>query len=464
MINFIKEVETTYDVSSITVNGTQVWPFLRIVYYSKYGECYKFNKANQNKNTLKKLKRIKNVFYGLENLLKKYNYLVFSDTSERKLMNGKYIDKIAEFLISKLGEKEVLLIENPVNGSHFKRREISTKNIISLDFFRIFCYLPLLRSKMVVNNEVILKEINKKYKLNINYRMLISKFLCYKNLFKVLYIIYKPKAIFINCFYSLIHQAAIYSAKKIGIKTIELQHGIINKQHPAYNIFTKLDQSFFPDYLFAFGDYVKTQQNYINPENVIPIGSMYIDYIKNEYKPSEETIKLFKAFRKKYKKIVAISSQRILEDKLINFLKKAALLNKDILYIFVPRDVSKDYSYVNFSENIVILRHLDVYQIIKEADFHSTMWSTCALEAPVLGVPNILINIGGFAKKYYSDLLINQNVTRFVDTEREFVDTVINWCVKGKEEIINLHQGFYKQDHRESLRQALQAILGEHVS
>lgn len=274
--------------------------------------------------------------------------------------------------------------------------------------------------------------------------------------------IYNPRLVFISDYYNIPHQAVIYDAKKLGIKTIELQHGIINNKHPAYNAVIKSDKSFFPDYLLTFGDNVKNvfdEYNYfINKDNVLPIGSMYIDYINIEYKASEETIKMFSNFRKKYKRIVAISSQWTIEDQLIDFLKKSASLNSNVLYIFVPRNVNKDYSNANFSENIVILKDLDVYQIIKEAIFHATVYSTCALEAPALGVSNILINIDGLAKKHYSDLLVNRDITKFVDTEEEFLDLILNWHTKTKNEIRNSHNGFYKQNHNESLKQALELI------
>jgi len=441
----------------------EVWPFLRIPYYFAYSNKYDFNIEQQKKTSLwTKIKRVKNVFYGFWNLFKKYDYLVLSDVLEIRLMNGRYVNKLAEFLMSELGKKRVLLIENPEDSSHLKRSKLSTKNIISSDFFLVFRYLPLWKRRFIINNEVILKEINSKYNLNINYRMLISRFICNKNLFRLFFRAYKTRLVFISEYYNSMYQAAIYTAKKLDIKTIELQHGIINNKHPAYNVFVKLDKSFFPDYLFAFGDYVKNvfdEDNYfIKKDDVLPIGNMYIDYINNEYKASEETIKMFSNFRKKYKRIVAVSSQRPIENKLIDFLKKSASLSKNVLYIFVPRDVNKNYSNANFPENIILLKNLNVYQIVKEANFHATVYSTCALEAPALGVPNILINIDGMARKYYSDLLMNRDVTRFVDTEEEFVDVILNWHTRIKKEIMDLHNGFYKQNHKESLKQALEII------
>ena len=461
-IDFIKEVETKYDVESIKVMDMEVWPFLRASYYIA-ARARELNIEQQKKTSLwTKIKRVKNVFYGFWNLFKKFDYLVFSDILEVRLMKGRYVNKLAEFLISELGKERVLLIENPGGGSHFKRSRLSTKNIISLDFFLVFRYLPLLKRRFIINNEKILKEINGKYNLNINYRMLISRFICYKNLFRLFFRLYNSRLVFISEYYNPIHQAAIYAAKKLGIKTIELQHGNIDNRYPAYNVFVKLDKSFFPDYLFAFGDWVKNvfgENNYfIKKDNVLPIGSMYIDYINNEYKTSEETIKMLSNFRKKYKRIVAVSSQWTIENKLIDFLKKSASLSKNILYIFVPRNVNKDYSNANFPENIIILKDLNVYQIVKEANFHTTVYSACALEAPALGVPNILVNIDGMAKKHYSDLLMNRDVTRFVDTEEEIVDVILNWHTRIKKEIMNLHNGFYKQNHKESLKQALKII------
>ncbi|GAI91609.1 unnamed protein product, partial [marine sediment metagenome] len=151
MINFIKEAETEYDVGSITLEGTQIWPILRILYCFRYRECYNFDTSNENRNkgTLAKLKRATNVVYGVDSLFRKYDYLVFSSTLERRLVDGKYIDKTAEFLMSELGKERVCLIENPVNGLHFKRSKVLIRNIVSLDLFGIFYHLPLPRKKPV---------------------------------------------------------------------------------------------------------------------------------------------------------------------------------------------------------------------------------------------------------------------------------------------------------------------------
>jgi len=469
-IDFIKEVETKYNVKSVKVKGLQVWPFLRTAYFMAYSNSIfgKYKKISLLTSLRVRIECLKSSFYCFWNLFKKYDYFVFSNIWEERQLKGKYINKLLHGLITELGEERLLLIENPLNKYHISRRKIAISNIISMDLFRFLCYLVSLRKSPKIHNEKILKEINEKYGLNIIYNKLILEFFSYKKLFNFFFHIYKPELIFLSNYYGIAHQAVIFVAKKMGIKTIEFQHGRIDKQHPAYNIFIELDKSFFPDYLFAFGNYVKDvfdKRNYfIKKENVFPVGSMYIDYIKNQYRSSANTIKIFEEFKKKYKKMVAVSSQISFEDKLIDFLKKAASLYKDILYIYVPRDLDKDYSNVNFPENIIILKDLNVYQIIKEVDFHSTICSTCALEAPALGVPNILINIKNWSTKYYSNILLDQNVTRYVNKEEEFVSMILNWIPLPKEKIIRLHSKFYKPSHRENLKEALKNIRNSKLS
>ena len=57
--------------------------------------------------------------------------------------------------------------------------------------------------------------------------------------FKVLFRIWKPQKIFITDYYNLLHQAVIFSAKELNIKTIEVQHGVISSTHHGYNYYTE---------------------------------------------------------------------------------------------------------------------------------------------------------------------------------------------------------------------------------
>jgi len=458
--DFIKKIETSYDVTSIKIKDIEVWPFLRIAYYFAYRDKYDFKIERPNEIKHKKAVRIfKNVLYGVSNYVKKYDFFIFSNLAGRRLLNGKYVNRLLFDLKSELGIEKVLDIENPAHNIHYSVNSASTEKVVSSTFFIMLSYLPFFREEIHIDNEIILKDINKRHKLNVNYNAIVTKFVRYVLLFKYVFRIYKPKGIFVTQYYSLFHQAAIYSGNLLGINTIEFQHGVINNQHFAYNVYCKMNKLLYPKYLFVFGYQVKSvfsENNFfINNNNVISVGYLYIDYINHRYKPPSNVIKFFDKLRVKYKKIVVVSSQLTIENDLIIFLIKLAALDKDILYIYVPREINNNYSKHNLKNNIMIVKNLNIYQIIKQSDFHATVYSTCALEAPALGTPNILININGMAKKYYLKVLTNTENTRFVDNEEQFLNTLLTWKPKNKKEIMDGHNNFYEQNHKKNLKKAL---------
>jgi hypothetical protein len=463
VIDFIKVVETNYDVKSINVNNIQVWGFLRSIYF------WNFDAVKNHPESLKIEYNHKNFllnsFYGLRNLFKKSSYILFSNNRELRLRDGVYIHKIADVLFELLRKENFLSIENPTNSCHRPISELSMKRTISLNLFTLMSFINPFPFKVDINNEALLKEINNKYNLNIDYRKKIKKFLAYRSLFIFLFKIKKPKLVFMTDYCNIVNQAAINAARTLGIKTIELQHGDISPKHPAYNVYSNINKDLFPEYLLVFGiktkDTFNDENYFIDKKNVFPIGNMYIDYINNEYELPQKLKNDFIKYRIKYKKIVAISSQYTIENELISFLKNAARISKDILFIFVPRSLEIDYIYANFPKNIIVIKDLDVYQTIKFSDFHSTVYSTCALEAPALGVPNILINIKNESKRYYLDILDNPDVTKFVDTPEEYVNTIQTWDSKSKEGIKRLHEGFYAKNHKDNLIKVLKILEGK---
>ena len=61
-VDFIKKIETKYDVKSITVSGIQVWPFLRNNYFAKYNNKYVVKEEIERTPTSGLLKRFNRIF------------------------------------------------------------------------------------------------------------------------------------------------------------------------------------------------------------------------------------------------------------------------------------------------------------------------------------------------------------------------------------------------------------------
>lgn len=66
--------------------------------------------------------------------------------------------------------------------------------------------------------------------------------------------------------------------KKLGILTIELQHGWLGKEHIAYNYAVEETVKQFPDKLYLFGDYYKANAKFPIPkEQIISVGFPYFE-------------------------------------------------------------------------------------------------------------------------------------------------------------------------------------------
>jgi len=467
LIKFIKEIETKYDVGSIYLNDIQLWPILRYHYIF----IYRDRLQNHKKNSAIFSKYLKNItssfkyLYYLPFLIKllfKYEYLIITYNDQLRDINGIMVNTLTDNIIKNLNSKNIIVYEGFIKNNK-NMKKIKT-NSINLNLIKIFSKMIPVKHDCKIINEKILKDINNEYKIFVDYKKICKTYMKYDKFLRFIMRNNMLKGIFIINSYNLFSSALIHAAYRYNIRTVEIQHGVVNASHPSYNIFVKIKKYFYPKYFLSFGNNEKnvfnSANNFINKDYIIPVGNMYIDYINEYYVPHKNIVKRFLKMRIKYDKIVSISSQQYNENKLITFIKNSSKLSNKILYIYVPRIYDKEkYKIFDNYKNIVLMKDLNIYQIIKKSDFHSTMFSTCAIESPAIGIPNILINIDGLSKFYYENILDDKN-TKYVDNEREYVKTILNWKLNNVEK----NDYFYKKNYDHNIKRALNIIFNENVN
>jgi len=459
MKNILKEIEEKYPVDTIVVNGEQVWPYLRVAYHFQYVNEISSQKGERPSSPslsfLGKLKRLLNIPYGIKNWLGKYDYIAISYTSERKSINGKYFNKLLDPIIDKLGRGKVLYIEIPA-PSLYPIGSIYTNKVVCYDLLEVLAMIAetftLRRYK--IKNESILENINKEYDLSVDYRKVIKRFYARRMVFILLFRMSKPKVVLLSCYYGFL-QSAIKAAKDCGAEVIEFQHGTIGEEHPAYNVYAELDKGSFPDYLAVFGKKeLETFSNsrFIQPQHVYPVGSFYIEYVKTNHIPNRNLVQRLK----KYKASIGITLASTTENHLIEFVCQAAVLDRDICYLLIPRyPQEENYSSFELPDNVMVVKDENFYELMMLADFHATVYSTCAIEAPSLGVQNILINIDGLSKRFYGNVLNDSRVTRFADTPQEFVGIVNSFEKLDRDTIVKLNEDFIAVNYEKNIEELL---------
>jgi len=454
LTDILKDIETRYPVDTILVDGKQVWPLLRAE-YALHHIKYTFNKWGEVvpvENKFHRLIRaINNSSYGFVNWFRHYDYIAISDTLERRNIDGEFWNKLLDPIIDCIGADKVLLIENPIPW-HYPAGKVHTRHVASMDMLMLaIAYQFAIPYGLEIENQALLESIKKEYTLKINDKRAIKWRLALEAVYRHLFNRFRPKAILLSDSYGP-NLSAIKAAKALRIPVIEFQHGWIGKEHPAYNVHIELDKYCFPDYLLAFGkNDIEVFENslFIKPQNVIPIGSFYIEYLKRNHKKDPVLVDRISNYRRS----VGISLATGTEQRTIDFVSQTALIDEGILHILIPRTYSAErYGSLNLPKNVIVIEDKNFHETMLYVDFHATVLSSCALEAPSLGVQNILVNFDNLSRQYYGTILHDSRITRYADTPGEFVEIINTFEKLDRETICLLSEDFIATNYEANIK------------
>lgn len=267
-----------------------------------------------------------------------------------------------------------------------------------------------------------------------------------KKLHKIFFRIIKPKYVFMVTYRSYM----VAAAKELGITTIELQHGFMDKYHQAYS-WTPYAVRYkskmpLPDNMFMFGDYWVDEMKKTGfwTDELVSVGSLRMDQYRSGIRRcANRPLKLL------------LSTMGFDTDRLIDFMREFLFIVKDNLEISLSiklhpvYDTSYDKWVSNFKEfdNVHIYpvdSEYSTFELLVDTDVNLSIWSTTHFEAVGLGKPTIVLPLRGWENM---QSLINDNFFLFVNTPSELFDTVSDFknkeCnTKGK----GIGNYFYKEN------------------
>lgn len=413
----IKEIENNYAVEDIKISRWgktfQIYPWVK-------GRLFIASTLSDDLHLKKSFgiywKQFKSMFYGWWNVFRKYETWIFTNSSERRLIDGKYTDKLFDYYAANSGRKSLLIETKFPKG--YSRRKVASKYVMSKS---ILFFLETIYTKLFLRNVKIdnIEELNKiKERLGIsdvdlsyNYKKCLAQ---YKVMKLWLFLFPKPKEVLLSVGYT--NFGYIHAFKEARIPVIEFQHGLINENHQGYTYFKEFSEYYFPDKLMTFGkvevSHIKNSK--INFKNgVFSLGNFIlankIDSFKNVIH-DESRIK------------VAVTLQDgILSEKIIEHLN--GLKYSRAKFYLKPRNTPVEYynSKFNFNENVCIVDNIDTYDLILSCDFHLTVYSTCAVESLVLGRPTIFYNIKGLSIEHFYEMLPPSKFVHYIENNDELI-------------------------------------------
>jgi len=303
-------------------------------------------------------------------------------------------------------------------------------------------------------------------KLGVCYYM--PKTLLYIEIMKEAIKINKAKVIVISYEEGPVGMAALISGKSMKVPIIAIQHGIIGKFYPWYirekgEISTDIDDINklpIPDKTLVFGPYDKkvlTEISSYPNDSVVVVGRSSYDILAkaDEIFNREKTFEKLNLDRKKKLIVWTTNShayRKEANEKLFQTVCETFKeLSKDFELVIklhpnefdttIHKEIAKKVGVVP-----VIIKDIDVYEILYACDLMLTEFSTTGIEAAILNKPIITLHFAG-----HPDL-------------GEYVKKgVALGCYKEEDLIINIKKALYDKETQEKLKKAREKFIYEHA-
>ena len=431
LCEFIWYLEEKYKLIDWKIKDIYIWQHLRIhIYYKLAMSLGILDEAHpiHRKSILQKFKSIfslsisfftKNPFF-----IKAYSNILIPHP---RRVNG--VEIYSHNLIREIG-KELSIIDN---------HNSSLKNSVTFDIYESLIALKVKVFYKFCNFNIkeleIIPKIQNEIKLKFNLDTKLTNLFCKETLrFDLLQKLYfnffkrnKVNKVFIVVAY--FKSYIIDAAKKLGIKTIELQHGTITKYHLGYSYPYNSIVAYAPEYILTFGRYWSDTTPL--PINLISkvIGSPFVKQFDENY--------IFPS-KKKY---ITFCSQGVVGRSIFDFAYTVAkqISNYKIYFNIHPSEQPEVYENIlnergGLNNFILIYKKPNIFELLAHSEYQVGVFSTTLFEGIVLKNKLILIDLPGIE---YMTALCEKEKVPIVKTPNEFLKEY------SKTKIIKGYKYFY---------------------
>lgn len=354
---------------------------------------------------------------------------------ERKIKNDNNYICMYSGIISSYLKSSYYIFDSPYRNSHILK---SGENILFLEYINVISKIKTLYIKICRKyklNDQQLKKINKIlddlseiYGVKIDKKYIINELLNMKFKYKIVYKLYlnllkkiQPKFLFEIVHYKFETMVLNEVCKELNIEVIEIQHGIIGKEHIAYN-FLRSEINHFPDKLLCFGDYwTENERIPLKKENIIAMG---FPYLENEKERIEDNIYYTD------KKYVLFLSQGTIGEKLSIVAKRLSEILPDsyeIIYKLHPSEYEvweKNYPWLKCVSNIHVVDNnlKSIYYYFSISFTQVGVYSTALLEGLAFNLPTFIMDSN---LKYHIQFLLDSEEAKLFKSEDELVNLIL---------------------------------------
>ena len=472
--NLIEYIEKKYDIDSIQLHdGTRIWNLIRIFIRDELSKLQR--KQKREGSHLYLIPFIKESILPLSLPTKKGMICGFSSTESRKQVKEKYYDIYLDPLYEILND-DFAVFEWPSESGRRRKYEgnvysktyipmhipIYTKTFWNILFYKIGKRkrFRIIHEKILLQIIDVMSDISKVEKIVVKNKVyeFITIFYHIKQLLHSILVKIKPKAVLIRCGYGRFPMALSQACRELNIPSIELQHGLITANHPAYTKNTSSkNRDCTPEYLLTHGDIFSNlvQQGRLFDKNkVVTVGFPFLEQRKKELQKKD-----YKQKKAAFDYSILFTSQWIAADEIQVFITKSAqrlqTIDKKIVIIFKPHPYdNRDYSSLERYKNITLAdRYEDIFTILPSVDIHATVYSISGLEAMTFGKPNLFVDVHNISGVDTSSMVV-RSPDQFITA----IKRIIAEYEQAVDDTYTLSDIFFKKDSLKNMKKFFSAI------
>lgn len=269
----------------------------------------------------------------------------------------------------------------------------------------------------------------------------------------------EPRLVFVDCWYNWVSAAAVLAAHRLGIRTVEFQHGLQSANHYGYNNWSSSafgGSDFVPGTFWVWGN--RNRDLLLNtnasPPQVVVGGNTWL----NRWSEAAD-----QAASRREDFTVLVTTQRESDySALLEETVAAAPPHWQFMIRFHPKEkqlaAAREVRYrqLNPRVSVVAPTTQPLFAVLQDADVHATAYSTCTLEALAFGVPTVVWTDNG--EQSFADL-IAQGSARRARTAAEMIDRIQELGQIDRRSVRDTAEPYFRREAGSSA--ALDSLLRE---
>jgi len=381
--------------------------------------------------------------------------LFFNCSPRRRLReDGRYWDIYSDYLLKILDPQRAYALESYYQDGHFKPPR--TENLKYFDIYNVGMKIRMKLSKYKLSSGTekwcreIEKEIKVKWGVTVNVRFRLRYTISsgqereryYIRLLKRT----QPKIVFLVVGYG--KEYIVSACRRLGIPSVELQHGVISSYHMGYE-FGGEEKKLFPDYLFVFGPYWKQSCRFpVSQDRIKVLGYPYLT----------ESGEITSTSRKEETNLLFIS-QGVIGRALAEFAVRCAHLLPDynVQFKLHPGELKRwrqDYSILlDSAVEVIEDSKATIYELYRKTNWVFGVYSTALYEAFAFDCRVVIVDLPGV--DYMQDL-IQKGYAKLIKEPEQVPPLLKSWENNTNQPDPDF---FFDPDWKNNFRRLLKEIL-----